>query len=153
IGVSYGPVSENAAAAAASDTQLLSVDITTLDEFVDAGHQVEIVVAGIAILNDVAKILSVASRAARVRIEHDVSLGGHPMKLVIEDPSVGGVRSAVNVENQRILLLGIEVGRFLYPGLDLLAVETGVVNFLGSGDVQLRPQVVIRVGQALLASV
>jgi hypothetical protein len=82
------------------------------------------------ILNDVAKVLAIAGRTARVNVQDDVSLGGHPLKFMIKDPAVGGMRAAVNVQNERIRPVWVEVGRLLDPALNVLAIEAGVVDFL-----------------------
>src|SRR5439155_22598455 len=66
------PVGEQAAAAAASNAKLFVIDVTAVDHFIDAAHQVLIVIAGIVILNDVSKFLAVGDAAPRIRIKHDV---------------------------------------------------------------------------------
>jgi hypothetical protein len=112
------PICEDASAAAAGYPEFLLVDVATLNEFVDTDHQIAIVVARVVILNDIAELLAVAGRPARVDVEDDVTFGGHPLKFMIEDPSVGSVRTAMDVENERVLLLRIEVGRLLDPALN-----------------------------------
>src|ERR1700733_14018219 len=102
-----GPVCQDAA----SHAEFLLVDITALEKFVDADHQIAIVVARVAILNDITELLAIAGRAAWVDVEDDIAFGGHPLKLMIEDPAIGRVRAPVDVENERIFLLLIEVGR------------------------------------------
>ena len=105
------------------------------------------------ILNDVAEILAVAGRAARVDVEHDIAFGRHPLKFVIKDPAVGSMRPAVNVQNQGILFLRIEVGRLLNPSLNALAIEAGVINFFRRSQVELRPELAVEVGDAGLSAV
>ena len=151
IGMRDGPVGEHTATAAAGHAEFLLVDVAALEKFVDADHQIAIVVARIVILNDVAELLAIAGRAARVDVEHDVAFGGHPLKFMIEDPAVGRVRAAVNVEDERILLLRIEVGRLLDPTLNALAIETGVIDFLRRSQIELRPEFPVKVGDARLA--
>jgi hypothetical protein len=51
---------------------------------------------------------------------------------MIEDPAVGGVRAAVNVEDQRIFLVRVKVGRLLDPPLNVFTIETLVVDFFGA---------------------
>src|ERR1700741_1560173 len=131
IGMGDCPVGENAPAAATSHGEFLGIDVAALYEFVHAGHEVAIIVPGIVILNDIAEVLAVAGRTARVDVEDDVSFGGHPLKFVIKDPAVGSVWPAVDVQNQRILFLGVKVGRFLNPPLNALAIETSVIKLLG----------------------
>src|ERR1051326_5608177 len=89
-----------------------------------------------SVLNDIPKLLPVAGAAARVRIKHDVTLRRHPLKLVIEDVAVRGVWSAMNVENQRILLVRIEVGWLLYPRLNLAPIKPRVPHLFRLGNIQ-----------------
>jgi len=42
--------------------------------------------------------------------------------------AVGGVRAAVDLEDQRVLLRGVEVRRFENPALDVLPVDALVVD-------------------------
>ena len=114
------------------------VDVAALDQFIDAGHQIFIVIAGIVVLDDVAEILAVAGAAARIRIEHDIAFRRHPLKFVIEDITVGRVRPAVDVQNQRIFFCRIEIGRLLHPGLNLLAVKARVPDLFGFRKIKLR---------------
>ena len=100
----HDPVGQQAAAAAAGDAHPRLVDVALLQDLVDAGHQVLVVVARVVVLDDVAEVLAVVRAAARVRVEHDVALGGHPLELVREGVAVGGVRAAVDLEDQRVLL-------------------------------------------------
>src|ERR1700741_586835 len=114
------PVGENATAAAASHSKLLRIDVAALQELVHANHQVAVIVARIVILNDFSEVLAVAGRTARVDIEDDVPPGRHPLKLMIEDPAIRSVRPTVDVENERVLFLGIKAGRLLNPALNAL---------------------------------
>src|SRR6185369_2851623 len=140
-----GPVSQQTATAAARHTHLLLIDVAALDQLIDAGHQIFVIVAGIIVLDDVPKLLPVARAAARVRINHDVTLRRHPLKLMIEDETVSRVRSAVNVQNQRVLLARIEVGWLLYPRLNLLTVKARVPDFFRFGEIEFRDELVVNV--------
>ena len=104
------------------------------------------------VLNDVAELLAVTRAAARIRIKHDVTFRGHPLKFVIENKTVSGVRSAMNVENERIFFLRIKTRRFLQPGLNFFPVEALVGNFFRLGQVQLREEFVVDVGELLAAA-
>src|SRR5882762_5109825 len=148
VGLSNCPVRKHAASAATSHPEFFEIDVAALENFVHSRHEVVVVVARIVVLNDVAEILPVAGRAARVNVKHDVALGRHPLKFVIEDPAIGGMWSAVDVEDQWIFFLGIEVGRLLNPSLNGDAVETLVVNFFRSSEVELRPERFVRVGDS-----
>src|SRR5207253_3838704 len=96
------PISEQAASAAASNAKFFVIDVTALNHFIDAAHEVLIIIAGIMILNDVSELLAVGDAAARVRIKHDVAFGRHPLKFVLENPAVSRMRTAVDVQNKRI---------------------------------------------------
>ena len=47
------------------------------------------------------------------------------------------MRASVDVEDQRIFLRGIEIRRFLNPGLNALAIEAGVVQFFWFFEIEL----------------
>src|SRR5207248_2768640 len=87
------PVGEQTAAATTSNAKLFVIDVTALDHFIDAPHEVLIIIAGIMILNDVSELLAVSDAAARVRIKHDVAFGRHPLKFVLENPAVSRMRT------------------------------------------------------------
>ncbi len=99
-----GPVREHASAAAAGDSHLVSVDVAAFDHFINAGHQVLVIITRVVKLDYVAEILAVRSASARVCIKHDVALRRHPLKLMREHKAVGGVWAAVNLEYKRVLL-------------------------------------------------
>ena len=97
------------------------------------------------ILNDVSKILPVGRASTRVRIKNDITFRGHPLEFVIENKSVCGVWSAVDVQDQRIFFRGIEPRRLLYPCLDAFPIEALIPNFLRLCQVELRKQFVVAV--------
>ncbi len=132
-----GPVGQQPAAAASRHAQLLFIDVAALDDFIHAGHQVFVVITGIVVLNDVAKLLAIGRAAARIRIQHDVTLCRHPLKFVIENKPVRSVRAAVNVQDERIFLVRIKVRRFLDPGVDASAVETLVPDIFRLRQIEL----------------
>src|SRR5262249_52909936 len=124
--VSDHPVGKQSATTAAGYAEFLRVDIAAFDHLVDTDHEVAKIVPGIVILNNIAEVLTVRGTATRIGVKDHVALCGHPLKFVIEDPSVGGVRTTVDVEDQRILLRRVEVRRLLNPRMDFLAVEARV---------------------------
>src|SRR5437762_5751052 len=67
------PIGEQAATAASGYAQFCRVDVAALDDLVDSQHQVAEIVAGIVILNDIAKLLAVAGAAPGVGIEHNIA--------------------------------------------------------------------------------
>src|SRR5882762_3947134 len=93
------------------------------------------------------ELLAVRGGLSQPAGEHHVALGGHPLHLVEEDVAVGGVRSAMNVENQWVLLPGREAYRLQDPRLDLLAVEARVPEVLGRDELALREERVVDVGE------
>ena len=124
------PVGQQAAAAAAGDAHARLVDVALLQDLVDARHQVLVVVARVVVLNDVAEVLAVVRAAARVRVEHDVALRGHPLELVREGVAVGGVRPPWISRISGYFFDGVEGRRLEDPALDLLAVEARVPDLL-----------------------
>src|SRR5690606_16425339 len=66
---------------------------------------------------------------------------------MIEDVSVGRMRAAMNVKDQRIFLVRVEIGRFLDPRLNPLAVEAREPDVVRLGEVQLREKLVVEARQ------
>src|SRR5947207_13212265 len=99
------------------------------------------------ILDHVPKLLAVARAPARIRIENHVTLRRHPLEFVGEYKSVRGVRSAVDVQDERIFLRLVKTWRPLQPRLDHFPIETFVPDFLRLGEVELAEQFVVAVGQ------
>jgi hypothetical protein len=67
---------------------------------------------------------------------------------VVEGVAVGGMRAAVNVQDERIFLAGLKIGRALHPGLYAPAVEALVPDGLGRGEIELGEQIVVHVREA-----
>ncbi len=147
VAVSDQPGGQNASAASAGDAEPVLIDVTAPDEIIHAREQVLRVIPRIAILDDVAELLPVGRAAPGVGIQDDVAPGGHRLELVEEVVAVGGVRPAMNVEDQRIFFAGIEVRRLLHPGLDLPAVEAGIPDFLRLAEIEPGEELVVDVGQ------
>src|SRR5450759_772271 len=98
------PVREHSATAAPGDSHAGRIYVPALEYLVDARHQILVIVARVVELDDVGEVLSVRSAAARVGVEHDVALGRHPEELLRERAAVSSVRSAMDLENERIFL-------------------------------------------------
>ena len=98
------PVGQQSAAAAAGYAKFLVVDVTSLDHFIDPGHQVFEIVARIMVLDHVAEILTVGCAPARIWKQHHVTLCCHPLEFEKEKIAISDMRSAMNVENERIFL-------------------------------------------------
>src|SRR5688572_2473634 len=117
------PGGQDAAARAARDIQPVGVDEPRRYARVDGAHEVGVVVAGIAVLDQVRELFAVRRRAARIRVEHDVAGARVELHVGRERRAVRGVRPAVDLEDQRILLAAVEIGRRDEPRADRAAVE------------------------------
>src|SRR5690348_14785641 len=151
--MSDGPIGENATPAASGHAQFLGIDVATLQQFVYPDHQVAIVISGIVILNYVSEVLPVAGGTARVHIKYNVAFRRHPLKLVIKDPPVRGMRATVNIQNQGILSSRVKVGWLLDPALDAFSVEACVIEFFGISHIQLGPERMVHIGNSLLRTI
>src|SRR5438046_5420667 len=90
------------------------------------------------ILNDVTKILSVGRAPARIWIKHYITFCRHPLKLVLENVAVSRMRSAMDVQNERVFFCRIKGRWFLHPSLNPFAVETLVGNLLRFSEIKFR---------------
>ena len=147
--LSHHPIGQQSTAASAGHAHFLFIDIAAPDQFIHAGHQIFVIVARIMILNDVAKILAVGCAAPRIRIKHDVSFRGHPLKFVLENVAVGRMGSAVDVKDERILFPGTKIRRLLHPRLDRFAIEALVRNFFRLGQIELGEKFLVKMCQLL----
>src|SRR4029077_3231093 len=143
--LSNHPVRQQSAAASAGDTKFFVIDVAAFYYLIDAGHQIFVIVAWITILNHVPKFLAVTRAAARIRVEHHVTLRCHPLKFMNENVAVRDVWSTMDVQNQRIFLMRIEIRRLLQPCLYAFAVKAVVRNLFRFGEIQFRQQVVIHI--------
>jgi hypothetical protein len=123
IGLADDPRGEHAAAAAAGDEQVVGVDEAARDHRIDAADQVVVVLARVVLVDQVGELGAVARAAARVGVQHHVALRGVELDLRREVRAVGGEGAAVDLEQQRVALGQIEVGRVDDPALDVAAVE------------------------------
>src|SRR5450755_2111052 len=137
------PIGEHASAAAARYRQFVGIHPAALNQVVNSGHQILVVVAGVMVLDDVAKILSIGRTAARIGIQDDIAFGRHPLELVVEGVSIGGMRATMNIQNHRILLAFLKIGRALYPGLNSLSVKAVVPNHRWFSQIELRKELLI----------
>ena len=63
--------------------------------------------------------------------------------------AIGGVRAAVDIQDQGIPGAWLESRRLLDPGVDLVPVEAGVLDLLGWSDVELSKELGVQCGQPL----
>src|SRR5205085_9170123 len=138
---------------ASGHAHFLGIDVATLQQFVYAEHQVAIVISGIVILNYISEVLPVAGGTARVHIKYNIAFRRHPLKLVIKDPPVRGMRATVNIQNQGILSSRVKVGWLLDPALNGLPIEACVIEFFGTSHIQLGPERMVQIGNSLLRTV
>src|SRR5216683_2873928 len=122
IGVLDGPGGKDAATAAAGDEEIVGVDVAFGDDGVDAAIEIVEIVARIGVVDEVGEFFAIASAAAGVGVEHDVTHGGPDLFFEIEAVAVVAEGSTVNFEDERIFFGGIEGGRLNDPALDLALV-------------------------------
>ena len=112
------PAAQHATTASAGDEHVLVVDVSSCNHRVYAGHEVVVVEARIGVVDQIAELLSVAGAAPRVGVQHHIPGGCVELNLGGEAIAVVGERPAVNFEEQRILVAGIEIGRLHNPTLN-----------------------------------
>ena len=76
-------------------------------------------------VDEVGERLAIGGRAARIDREHDIARGGVELVVGREMRAVGGERPAMDLEDQRVALSLLVVGRQSDPGLDRPLVERG----------------------------
>ena len=122
FGVLDGPSGEDAAAAAAGNEEIVGVDVAFGDDGVDAAIEVGEIVAGIGVVDEIGKFFAVAGAAAWIGVEDDVTHRSPDLFFKIEAVAVIAKRAAVNFQDERIFLGGIEIGRLNDPALDFAIV-------------------------------
>ncbi len=135
-----GPGGQHAAAAAAGDKEIVGVDVALGDDGVDAAIEIGKIVAGIGVVDEVGEFLAVAGAAAGVGVKHYITHGRPNLLFEIETVAVVAEGSAVNFQDQRIFLGGIEAGRVNDPALNLALVFGGFVRnfFYAAGNFLLQ---------------
>src|SRR5260370_8829979 len=90
----------------------------SLDRLVERGHQIDVVFAA-PVTDDLApEMLAVSVRSARVEVQDEVAHPDQDLELVHERPSVLSMRTAVNLQDERIRSTGIEVPGLKHPASD-----------------------------------
>src|SRR2546430_1065804 len=95
------PVGEKTSIRVTVDRQTLFVDVVMALRVINAAHHVVEVEIAPRAPRGPQKLLAVAGRAARVRVDHEVSVGGKELVLEREVGAVCAVRTAMDRENQR----------------------------------------------------
>ena len=116
------PCREQSTAAAAGHVQLRRVGDAARHQRIDRGQQIVGIITGIRLVDETRKRFAVTGGAARIHVQHDVALRRHPLLLEIKPIAVGGERTAVDLENQRILLTGRVARRGDHPRLNRQAI-------------------------------
>src|SRR5260370_41877362 len=119
VSVLDGPAGEHTAAASAGDEEIVGVDVALGDDRVDAAVEVVEIVAGIGVMDEIGKILAVASASAGGYVENHVPSAAHHLFFQIDTVTVVAERTAVNFKNKGIFLGSIEIRRMNHPALDL----------------------------------
>jgi len=122
IGLRDGPHGHVAAIAPAGDAQAVRIDGSGFEGFVDAGHDVaKIAVAEIANVGE-REGFAHAETAAGIGLEDEVAGSGEGHgEIAGAGPGGGngGAWAAVNVNNHRIFLRGLEIAGIDEPALDV----------------------------------
>src|SRR5258707_6002303 len=111
IGVPDDPVGHEPAVAAAGDVEPLAIDPPETDGVIDAGHEVEVVLAAPVADARPQEPVAIGMAAARVHEEHAVSTAGEDLELVEEGVAVRAVRATVDLEDHRPPLRRVEAAR------------------------------------------
>src|ERR1700730_1468668 len=147
-GVLDGPAGEDAAAAAARGKKIVGVDVALGDDGVYAAVHVVKIVAGIRVMDKVGKFLAITRAAARICVQNDVTHRGPDLLLEIEAVAVIAEGAAVNLQDQRIFLGGIEIRRGNVPALDFAFVfRRFVPNFFDVTGLFLREEFLVHRGE------
>src|SRR6266849_3568090 len=143
------PGGQHAAAAAAIDEEIAGVDVAPGDDLVHSSHQVVVVLAGIGILDSVAKGAAVAGGAAGIGVEQYVTLGGVVLPAEIEPHAVHPVGPPVDAEHEWILSLGIEAWRLDDPALDVQTVCRAIPDLFDFAKFYVLQHAVVNKGKLL----
>src|SRR5207249_2818412 len=108
------------------------------DHGVHARHQVVVVGAGIVVVDAVGEHVAVARAAARVRVQHHVAVRGEVLERVAEAHVVHRERAAVNLQDQRVLLVTIERRWLDDPALHTRPAARRVPDLLDLGQPRWR---------------
>src|SRR5437667_12735592 len=122
ISVLDGPAGEYAAAAAASDEEIVGVDVALGDNGVDAAVEVGIIVARISVMDEISKFFAVARATSRIRVKNHLAARCQDLLFEIETVAIVGERAAVNLKNKGIFLCWIKIRWVDDPTLNLTIV-------------------------------
>ena len=111
-----------------------------LQREIQALHQVVVDPAGPVLADLVGEILAVTGRAAGVDGDHGISHGREHLIIPAPVPFVmpGTLGAAMDQEDDRIGLLGVEPGRAQQPAMNLVVVGPGELEAFDRRQVELR---------------
>src|SRR6266516_1873550 len=147
-GVADHPAREHAAPRASGDVHAGRIHVALADHRIHAGHEIVVVRTGIVVVDRVREGVAVASRAARVHVQHHVAVRREVLEHVAEPDVVHRERPAVDLEDQRVLLRRLERRRLDDPSLHAGAAGRVVPDLLDLGEPLIREHVVVHGGQA-----
>src|SRR3989442_7155035 len=150
-GVADDPVRHESAVTSAGHVEALLVDPVRLERVVDAGHEVLVVFAAPIADARGRELLPVRVAPARIRIEDAVASAGEHLEFMEEAIAIRRMRAAVDLEDQRPLLRGVEAPRLHEPALDHPAVRALELDALGRRDVTGPHELAVEVGEAAQA--
>ena len=150
-GVADDPVRHESAVASAGHVEALLVDPVRLEGVVDAGHEILVVFAAPIADAGSRELLPVRVAPARIRVEHGVAAAGEHLELVKEAVAIRRMRAAVDLEDQRPLLRGVEAAGLHEPALDHPTVRAFELDALGQRDVTGPHELPVEVGEAAQA--
>src|SRR5262249_1489971 len=111
-----------ATATPAGDKKIAGVDVAFGDDCVHATVEVIEIVAGIGMMNQIGEFFAVTGAAAGVGVQDNVSARGKELLFEIKTVAIIRKWAAVNLDDQRIFLGRIKVGRLNDPALNFALV-------------------------------
>src|SRR5882672_3583193 len=148
--VSLDPIDHVAAVTRAGRANAILVDeLIALNKIRGAVHDVDVSFATPVTADLVYKSLTIPGRAARVRAKYDVAVVSEHLLVPTIAPVVvpGALRATVNQNNERILFVRVEVGRFDYETMNPFAERAGPFCVLGFSQTERRHQLAVHAGQ------
>ena len=151
IGLCGDPRGHEAAVRAAGGAHLRAVHVGARRHDVHGLHQVVVVFHAPTAARAVREVPSVATRAARVREQHEHALRREVLKLIEPAFAVRRVRAAMNVDHHRILLAWAVAVRLHEPAFDLQVADALVREAIGIAPHHVRVHVVVEARELTLA--
>ncbi len=122
FGVFDGPGGEDATAAAASDEEIVGVDVAFGDDGVHPAVEVGEIVARIGVMNEVGEFFAVAGAAAGIGVKDNVTHRSPALFFKVEAVAIIAEGAAVNFKDEWIFFRGIKIWRLNDPAFDFTIV-------------------------------